>query len=463
MDKEEELLSLKEENRKLKENLNRLNKELVQQLARTRKLEEEIEQLKDENQRLRLELFGIKPSKKKDEMKISDESPRQYPKKRGPPIGHKGASRKKPDRVDKTVIIKLTACPYCNGELSEIKQVRERYMEDIVPVTLYVTRYIIKQGYCKKCGKIVYPEVPEVIDNCHFGLHFLLYITYLRYVINLPDNKIATLLNDIYDAKVSNGTIVDYLKRAAQIFGNDYERIKRQMGELNCHYDDTGQRVDGENRWLWVFISNEVVLYHTSKSRSKKVVVEILGKDYDKVTVQDFYPSYDEAPGLKQKCWSHLIRDARDLAEKKKPPPDAKEFHEGLQQIFKDAKETEKRLSSEGDRSREFEVFVDRIESFAKRKWTSQDMKRLAKRALKYSHELFTFILIPGIDPTNNRAERALRPCVVQKKISGCHRTIEGAKNRDILMSVIGTMKLQGKNFLDLGKEHAMAALTLKR
>lgn len=351
MDKEKELLSLKEENIKLeeeniklKENLNQLNRGSVQQLSRIRKLEEEIERLKDENQKLRLELFGLKPSKKKEE-KSSDEVPRKESKKLGPPVGHKGTSRKKPDRVDRTVVLKLDACPYCDGEISELKQTRERYMEDIVPVTLYVTRYIIKQGYCKKCGKIVYPEVPEVIDNCHFGLHFLLYITYLRYVMNLPDNKIATLLNDIYDAKVSEGTIVDYLKRAAQIFGDDYERIKRQMGELNCHYDDTGQRVDGENRWLWVFISNEAVLYHTSKSRSKKVVVEILGKDYNKVTVQDFYPSYDGAPGSKQKCWSHLIRDARDLAEKKKPPPDAKEFHEGLQQIFKDAKETEKQLS----------------------------------------------------------------------------------------------------------------------
>jgi len=458
MDKDKELLSIKEENRKLKENLKKITEESVQQLSRIQKLEEEIERLKEENQKLRLELFGIKPSKKKEE-KSSDDFPKQEPRKRGPPIGHQGTSRKKPDRVDRTVVLKLKACPHCDGKIKELKQTRERYMEDIIPLTLFVTKYIIKQGYCKKCGKIVYPEVPEVIDNCHFGLHFLLYITYLRYVMNLPDNKIATLLNDIYDAKVSEGTIVDYLKRAAQIFGDDYERIKRQMGELNCHYDDTGQRVDGENRWLWVFISNEVVLYHTSKSRSKKVVVEILGKDYNNVTVQDFYPSYDGAPGLKQKCWSHLIRDARDLAEKKKPPPDAKAFHEGLQQIFKDAKETEKKLSLEEDRRREFEGFVDKLESFAHRKWVSQDMKRLAKRVLKYSRELFTFILIPGIDPTNNRAERALRPCVVQKKISGCHRTIEGAKNRDILMSVIGTMKLQGKNFLDHGKEHAMAAL----
>jgi hypothetical protein len=458
MDKEKELLSLKEENRKLKENLNQLNRESVQQLARIRKLEEKIERLKDENQKLRLELFGLKPSKKKEE-KSSDEVPRQESKKLGPPVGHKGTSRKKPEKVDRTVVLKLDACPYCDGEISELEQTRERYTEDIVPLTLFVTRYIIKQGYCRKCGKIVYPEVPEVIDNCHFGLHFLLYITYLRYVMNLPDNKITTLLNDIYDAKVSEGTIVEYLKRAAQIFGDEYERIKEQMKELkNCHYDDTGQRVNGMNRWLWIFISNEVMLYYTSKSRSKKVVVEILGDDYDGVTVQDFYPSYDKAPGLKQKCWSHLITDARDLAEKKKPPHDAKEFHEGLQQIYKDAKEAVKQLSTEEERSSVYAAFVDRLKIFATRGWQHYDVKRLAKRALKYSSELFTFILMPGVEPTNNCAERALRPCVVQNKIWGCHRTDAGAKNRDILMSVIGTMKLQGKSILSFGKEHILKA-----
>ncbi len=452
MDLNDEILSLREENKELR-------KELLLLSERIKKLEEENRRLKDESQKLRLSLFGFKPPRRERSENLDDVS-KSEPKKLGPPVGHKGISRKRPDRVDKTVVLKLNACPNCNGEISEVKQTRERYMEDIVPVTLFVTKYIIKQGYCKNCSKIVYPEVPEVIDNCHFGLHFLLYITYLRYVVNLPDNKIATLLNDIYDAKVSEGTIVEYLKRAAQIFGGEYERIKRRMKELNCQYDDTGQRVNGVNRWLWVFISDEVVLYHTSKSRSKKVVVEILGEDYDGVTVQDFYPSYDQAPGLKQKCWSHFIVDARDLAEKKKPPPEAKEFLEGLQQIFKDAKEAEKQLGTDDERRSRYDEFVKRLKNFASVDWQHFDIKRLAKRALKYSSELFTFILVPGIEPTNNRAERAIRPCVVQKKIWGCHRTDDGAKNRDILMSVIGSMKLQGENILYHGKGHILRALT---
>ncbi len=459
MNLNENLLSLREKNRVLSEENKELKKHLELLSERVKRLEEEIQRLKEENQKLRLILFGFRPPKK-EQGESSNDASEPEPKKLGPPVGHKGISRKKPNRVDKIVTLKLDICPHCNGELSELKQTRERYTEDIVPVTLYVTKYIIKQGYCKKCGKIVYPEVPEVIDNCHFGLHFLLYITYLRYVMNLPDNKIATLLNDIYDAKVSEGTIVEYLKRAAHIFGSEYERIKEQMKELKtCHYDDTGQRVKGMNRWLWVFISNEVVLYYSSKSRSKKVVVEILGDDYNGVTVQDFYPSYDKAPGMKQKCWSHLIRDARDLAEKKKPPPDAKEFHEGLQQIYKDAKEAVKQLRTKEERGSMYAAFVEKLKNFASKGWQHDDIRRLAKRALKYSGELFTFILVPSIEPTNNSAERALRPCVVQNKIWGCHRTNKGAKNRDILMSMIGTMKLQGKSILSSGKEHILKAL----
>jgi transposase len=460
MDLSDELLTLREENRVLNEQNKELRKELNLLIERIKKLEEENQRLKEENQKLRLSLFGFKPPRKQ-RSEGSNDAAKPDPKKLGPPVGHKGTSRKKPDRVDQTIVLKLDACPLCDGVVSELEQTHERYMEDIVPLTLFVTRYIVKHGYCKHCCKIVYPEVPEVIDNGHFGLHFLLYIIYLRYVMNLPENKITTLLNDIYDARVSEGTIVEYLKKAALLFGDEYERIKEQMKELNnCHYDDTGQRVNGMNRWLWVFISNEVALYHTSKSRSKNVVIEILGDDYDGVTIQDFYPSYDKAPGLKQKCWSHLIRDARDLAEKKKSPPDAKEFHEGLQQIYKDAKEALKRLSTEEERNSVYAAFVDRLVSFATMSWQHYDVKRLAKRVLKYSGQLFTFILIPGIEPTNNRAERAIRPCVVQNKIWGCHRTEDGAKNRDILMSVIGTMKLQGKSILSFGKEHILKALT---
>ena len=106
--------------------------------------------------------------------------------------------------------------------------------------------------------------------------------------------------------------------------------------------------------------------------------------------------------------------------------------------------------------------FVERLQKFVTQneKWKHYSVKKLAKRALKYMHELFTFILIPGVEHTNNVAERALRPCVRQRKICGCFRTKKGAKNRDIMMSVMGTMKIQKKDFFTRGKEYILSKLT---
>jgi transposase len=161
-------------------------------------------------------------------------------------MGHRGTSRGKPHRVDRVVVHELEACQDCRGKVVPLDYHRERYVEDIVPVRLFVTKHVIRHSYCPTCDKVVYPEVPEVLGSHRFGIQFLLYITYLRYVLNLPYNKIAGLLNDTYGAGVSDGALVEYVRLAARLFGHEYERIKREMREAaTCHYDDTGQRVEG--------------------------------------------------------------------------------------------------------------------------------------------------------------------------------------------------------------------------
>jgi len=283
--------------------------------------------------------------------------------------------------------------------------------------------------------------------------------------MGLPESKIAELLNDTYDAHVSIGTVVNYLRTAAELFGDEYERIKREMRESRiCNYDETGERVNSENRWLWTFVSKEATLFLTRRNRGAKVVAEVLGEDYDGVSTQDFYPSFDHAPGRKQKCWSHLIVDARELTVKKKPPPESIEFYEGISQIYKDAKEAVETVKTSEERDRVYSDFVERLEDFVtqEEKWNHYKLKNLAKRALKYRHELFTFILVTGVEPTNNVAERALRPRVRQRKIWGGFRTEEGVKNSDIVMSVLETMKKLGKNIFIHGKEYILRKLSQK-
>ena len=457
---------LKRESEILRREIAQLRKAINEKDALIKDLQEQIDALKEENQALRQELFGLKRTKGNKKGNASG-STAQIPKKRGPPFGHRGSSRKKPEaeRVDKTVVLRLEACPCCGGGLKEVETVRERYEEEIVPIPTLVIRYLIKGGYCARCGKVVYPEVPETIGNRHFGVHFLLYVVYLRYVMSLPEKKIATLLNDTYDARISVGTVEAYLKKAAELFDGDYERIKAELRNARiCHYDDTGMRVNGENRWLWTFLTKEAVLYLTRRNRGKKVVIEVLGEDYDGVSTQDFYPSFDSAPGRKQKCWTHLLVAARKLIEQQKPPPESSEFYAGLTQIYEDAKAVEQTLTSTEDRERAFTELVDRLERFAAQegKWEHHQLTTLAKRALKYSRELFTFLLYPGVEPTNNAAERALRPRVRQRKIWGCFRTEIGSENADVMMSALETMRKQRKDLFIHGKEYILRRLSQK-
>ncbi|MCD6213669.1 MAG: IS66 family transposase zinc-finger binding domain-containing protein, partial [Candidatus Desulfofervidus sp.] len=129
---------MQRENRELREEVSRLRKELEEKESKNEELQEEINELKEENQKLRQAIFGFKSSKKR---RRSSHTNQKQHKKRGPPFGHKGTSRKRPDRADTTIVLELEACPYCGGELKELKDVRVRYEEEIIPIPLFVIKY----------------------------------------------------------------------------------------------------------------------------------------------------------------------------------------------------------------------------------------------------------------------------------------------------------------------------------
>jgi zinc-finger binding domain of transposase IS66 len=121
-------------------------------------LREENKQLKEELQRLRLKIFGIKPSKKKRNDSDSDAEVRKT-KKHGPPFGHEGRARKRPTRVDRRVLLRFESCPDCGGDLSELQEPRVRYTEDIAPAKLFVTEHIIKRGYWQPPRRSQFPSL----------------------------------------------------------------------------------------------------------------------------------------------------------------------------------------------------------------------------------------------------------------------------------------------------------------
>ncbi len=185
-----------------------------------------------------------------------------------------------------------------------------------------------------------------------------------------------------------------------------------------------GWRVSGENWWLWVFTNKDLVLYHIDKHRSLGVVEKILGKRYNGVLGSDFYSAYNGIAALaKQRCVGHLLNEIKKVQEKNKFVLDSKEgiFCQRLKEILKQTievwNEYHKGTKILADLKCAKELAISKIVELLLLPSEHKDIKRLRKRIIRYNQELFTFLDNPEVEPTNNRAERQLRPNVIMRKI----------------------------------------------
>ena len=129
----------------------------------------------------------------------------------------------------------------------------------------------------------------------------MLLVTFLRFELNLPYGKIALLLNRLFNAGISEGSVVAYVKRMAQLLGSEYESIKSAIREENLCVDETGKRIAGENLLLRYSLAARQCSI-TPLRAAKRVAIEVLGEDYEHTTVSDFYSAYNLTPGKKQRC-----------------------------------------------------------------------------------------------------------------------------------------------------------------
>jgi hypothetical protein len=282
----------------------------------------------------------------------------------------------------------------------------------------------------------------------------------LRIVYRLPFRQVSGVLSDLPDLSVSPGAIAKQVQRVAEWFDQDYEKLLLQMRCAPIVYaDETGWRVDGKNGQLWTVTSPDKTLYHIDKSRGGKVIESLLGKAFGGTLVSDFYSAYSKMECKKQKCLAHLLRELAQSAEKS--PDFAKgPFFSGCKRLIKRML----RLKQQWDKleDQEYDGRVRRLESqlqqLANGKYEEPNAKRLAKRLLKYQGELTAFLWDKDLDPTNNAAERALRPAVVARKISGGSRSTNGAKAWATLASLLKTATQQNRKLMDTIRSMLIAA-----
>jgi transposase len=454
--------------------------------VRIDKLEQQVEKLKAENKALKqkvkdLTLAGASKAQAGNDESSAAKAVRpsvgnRRRKRPGRKKGHPAALRPMPDHIDAHQPVPLPkdsdgreSCPCCNAWLLEIED-HERVVEDIIPARVVVKCYHTRSGFCPCCKKRVESRALEQppaanIPHGQLGVNALATAMVLRIVYRLPFRQISGVFAQLPELSVSPGAIARQVQRVAEWFDQDYEKLLLQMRCAPIVYaDETGWRVDGRNGQLWTITSPDKTLYHVDKSRGSKVIAGLLGKAFGGTLVSDFYSAYSKMDCKKQKCLAHLLRELKESAEKS-PAFAAGSFFGDCKRLIKRMLRLKRQWEKLEDKEYDARVrrFESQLQQLASGQYDEPNAKRLAKRLLKHQGELTAFLWDKDLDATNNAAERALRPAVVMRKISGGSRSKNGAKAWATLASLIKTATQQNRKLMDTIRSMLVGAWSSQR
>lgn len=410
-----------------------------------------IEDLEEELAYVRFELEELRSKRYKSGRKKPPDdtgAPVLPPKKRGGLFGHIGWFRKKPDKIDKTVDLKMEVCPDCGSpRLSECEETEEHIQEDIVLPRVEVTRFIRHRYYCKGCKRIVSLKGPDELSRATIGPNARSLAVFLRYAVKISERDVQALFEKVFNLKIAASSITNFRTRlkedALPVYKSLIEALRK--GRF-IHADETGWKVDGDNHWLWKFSNKKVSVSHIDPSRGQAVVDKIIGDKYGGVLISDFLSAYNKIDAkAKQRCLVHIARDLDKVMEYWHDDAEVMRYCDRLKNILNDAIGLYKEYKDKGRdsiyRGRR-EILKQSLSDFSFPNPNKKILRRFAKRLERHKNEILTFLYEKDIDFHNNHAEQQIRPDVIFRKITFGNRSLSGAENHSVIMSVLQTAKL---------------------
>ena len=368
--------------------------------------------------------------------------------KPGQKEGHKGLTRPYA-APDSQVEVTADRCPECGSELGAPFRIDSKIIEEIPePQPVIITEYKIAHYRCPFCRKEVVANDAGCPHKGKFGNNTIAQATLLKYEDRLPHRKIQSTLNRMHGLKISPATIFDLTRRAAEAVQSDYDAILNKIRNAPILYvDETGIHVQGEKHWIWTFTTPSETFFVIRKSRGTKVLIEVLTRRFRGIIVCDGWKPYARFTNRIQRCWAHLLRESKDLAEKFE---EAIPLHNALKELYEILTK-----ALENDPPPEVRMNLWQLAREALRHWIMKvySIEKVQKFIGKINNGFeywFTFIINPGVEPTNNRAERALRPQVVLRKILGTLRNEKGTSIHERIMTTLATWGQNGLNCLQM-------------
>lgn len=351
-------------------------------------------------------------------------------------------------------------CFNCGGNLGKPTVAYTRQIIDIPVASYKVIEHVIFKRWCYSCKKCIQPVVDLkafALGKRRIGINLIASIATMRDRLRLPLAVIQKYLKVFYQLKLSEGELVELMHTVAQKGKPQYKKLLEEIRNSDSvHADETGGRQDGVNGYFWSFSTKDIHFLLYRKSRSAKIVEEVVGEDSEKfngVLTTDFYAAYNTYLGFHQRCWVHLLRDIHELKQKYKRHPPLNKWAKQVKQIYEEAKDyvgpapslpVGLQVTERMNKQRMFEERLKKVSQLYLK--GNSPMATLCGRIISFLPELFTFVRFPNVSSDNNAAERIIRHTVVARKIQGGTRSAKGSETKTILTSLFDTWVLQGKN-----------------
>jgi transposase len=395
--------------------------------------------------------------------------PRREPSGRRPggQPGHEGQSRTlvPVEEVDVVIPVKPVQCPRCQQPLQgDDPQPQRQQVTEIPPVKPVIMEYQLHQLRCQACAAVTRAELPVGVPLGAFGPRLQAITALCTGAYHLSKRTTQRVLEDLFSLPMSVGSITHLEQTTAEALAQPLEEARAYIQAQPAAYlDETGWREGRARAWLWTAVTAWVTVFVVRLSRGAKVAHELLGERFWGYLVTDRWSAYTWYPAWRrQVCWAHLLRDIEAMIARGGPSQAIGEaLRAQARQMFhwwhrvRDGTLTQASFASY---MRPIRREVERVLE-AGQQCGVPKTEGVCREILKVRRALWTFVRHTGVEPTNNAAERAIRPGVLWRKGSFGTQSAEGSRFVETMMTVVATLKQQHRNVLDYVTAACEAAL----
>ena len=388
-------------------------------------------------------------------------------RRRGGQPGHPGHTRTliPAEEVDEVVVLKPEECTHCHAPLRGDDPTPWRHQViEIPPIKPVVTEYQWHQLVCAACGEVTRAPWPAGVPSGTYGPRVHATVALCTGAYRLSKRITQQMLDEVFGVPLSVGTISQLERATTAVVAAPVEEARTYVHEQAvAHLDETSWRQGDKRAWLWVAVTSWVTVFVVRMSRGGQVARELLGEGFAGIVVTDRYSAYNWYPvRWRQLCWAHLLRDFEAMRGR---GGCSEEIGDALlaqaHQMF-----TWWHRVREGTLQRStFRSYMTPLRREVERLLEAGSRCGVPKTAgtcrdiLKRREALWTFVQVEGVEPTNNTAERSIRPGVLWRKGSFGTQSAEGSRFVESMMTVVATLKQQKRSVLEYLTTACAAAL----